>query len=255
MGRIGSAMGDLLKAGALARRDILVGGMCCLGAVLGSSASVWSAPRPLPDGGLSALIPEHIGEWSLASTHGVVIAEGDDRARGPYDDLLTRIYQSMMSPPVTLLVAYIGSQRASVRLHRPEACYPAAGFTLVDREPVRLMLPGVHPVSAQMILARTPTRSEQLLYWTRVGAEFPTSNVAQLGAFVRANLSGSVPDAVLVRLSVPGSDRARAWAACQTFLSALIAGSSPEAARVLFGGTDRPDHAGPPPSGRKGPSR
>lgn len=247
-------MGDVWNASPLARRDLLVGGTCCVGALLGGSASVWSAPRPLPDGGLDALIPKRIGEWSLASTEGVVVAEGDDRVRGPYDDLLTRIYRSTTSPPVTLLVAYIGSQRASVRLHRPEACYPAAGFTLVDREQVRLMLPGVHPVSAQMILARAPTRSEQLLYWTRVGADFPTSNVAQLGAFVRANLAGSVPDAVLVRLSVPGSDRTRAWAACRTFLAALVAGSSPEAARLLFGGAARTDQAGPPPSGRNGRS-
>lgn len=223
-------------AAVIARRDVLIGGACCIGAIVGSSASVWSTPNPLPAGGLDALIPTRIGDWSLAGSEGIVVAEEGDRPRGPYDDLLTRIYQSPTSPSVTLLVAYIGSQRANVRLHRPEACYPAAGFALAQRAFVRLRLPGVPAVSAQMVLAVSPSRTEQLLYWTRVGSEFPTDNVSQLGAFVRANLTGRVPDAVLVRLSVPGPDRPRAWAACWAFLATLVESAPRATARILFGG-------------------
>lgn len=224
-----------------ARRDILIGGACCFGAVLGGSTSVWNRPSSLPAGGLAALVPTRIGGWSLAGTGGVVVAEDGAEPTGPYDDLLTRIYESLTAPPVTLLIAYVGSQQADLRLHRPEACYPAAGYALSQRELVTLQFTGTPKIAAQMIFAESAMRAEQLLYWTRVGTEFPTSNMAQVAAFLRSNLSGRVPDGVLVRISVPDRDRARARVAFQAFLAALLARSSPAAARFLFGG------AGPEP--------
>lgn len=217
------------------RRDLLIGSVCFAGTALGASAPLWSTPHALPPGGLEALVPKRLGSWSLATTEGVLVAEGGSLRRGPYDDLLTRIYRSPTEPPVTLLIAYIGSQRADVRLHRPEACYPAAGFTLSDRRIERLKLRGSPEIRTQMLLARSAGRTERLVYWTRVGEAFPTSNVAQLGAFVRSNLMGVVPDAALVRLSVPGSDRTRAQVTIEAFLSALLAGSRPALSQVLLG--------------------
>lgn len=225
-----------LDPGKMARRDLLIGGGCLAGAVLGGSASAWNAPRKLPDGGLDALVPKRLGDWRLTGTNGVIVAEEREDVRGPYDDLLTRIYRAEGSPPITLLVAYGGSQREDVQLHRPEGCYPAAGFTLSDREPVRLRLAGAPVVSAQMILAEAPLRTEQVLYWTRIGAEFPTSIMEQRWAVVRENLAGRTPDGVLVRLSAPGADRDGAASAFRAFLTALLASSSPAAARVLVGG-------------------
>ncbi|WP_052134752.1 exosortase C-terminal domain/associated protein EpsI [Sphingomonas sp. 37zxx] len=226
---------ELPLARTLGRRDLLMGGICCAGAVLGSSTALWSSPRALPAGGLQALIPAQIGTWTLATTYGVVVTETGENARGPYDDLLTRIYQSSVAPPVTLLVAYVGSQRADVRLHRPEACYPAAGFKLSDSEPVDLRFADTPLIAAQMVLAESAMRSEQLLYWTRVGNAFPRTNVAQVGAFLKENIRGNAPDGILVRLSVPGRDRVQAAKAFRGFLTALLAIASPEAKRALFG--------------------
>jgi EpsI family protein len=218
----------------LVRRDLLIGGACAIGAALGGSTALWSAPKPLPPGGLDALVPKQVGGWSFATTDGVVVAEGG-RDRGPYDDLLTRVYASPDRPPVTLLVAYIGAQRADVRLHRPEACYPAAGFRLGDRKIVDIRLAGTPTITAQRLLATSEARTERLLYWTRVGDAFPTSNVGQVRAFLGENLQGEVPDAVLVRLSVPGSDPQLAAATTDAFLAALRATASREARRILFG--------------------
>ena len=49
--------------------------------------------------------------------------------------------------------------------------------------------------------AEASDRVEQLLYWTRVGAEFPTSSLEQRWSAVRQSFVGSIPDGVLVRLS------------------------------------------------------
>lgn len=240
------------QARSLGRRDLLIGSICCAGAVLGSSTALWSSPRALPAGGLQGLIPTQIGTWRLATTYGVVVAETGENARGPYDDLLTRIYQSSVAPPLTLLIAYVGSQRADVRLHRPEACYPAAGFKLSDSEPVDLKFADTPMIAAQMVLAESAMRSEQLLYWTRVGNAFPRSNVAQVGAFLKENFTGNAPDGILVRLSVPGRDRAQAAAAFRGFLTTLLTIASPEAKRALFGRQPLGVQNLPPPVERKG---
>ncbi len=221
--------------GRFARRDVLVGGACGFGALLGGSTSVWNRRSSLPPGGLAGLIPDRIGSWRVAGTGGVVVAEEGTEAKGPYDDLLTRVYVSALAPPVTLLVAYVGSQQADLRLHRPEACYPAAGYALSQHELITLRFPETPAIAAQMIFAESAMRAEQLLYWTRVGREFPTDNMAQVAAFVRGNMAGQVPDGVLVRTSVPERDRVRARAAIAAFLSALRTEASPAAARFLFG--------------------
>lgn len=220
---------------AIARRDLLIGGTCFAAAVLGGSASAWNVPRQLPDGGLDKLVPKRIGAWSLSGTDGVVVAEDRERIRRPYDDLLTRIYRADAAPPITLLVAYGGSQRDDVQLHRPEGCYPAAGFTLGARETLKLRFANKLTISAQTILAKSPLRTEQLLYWTRIGTDFPTSLMAQRWAIVRQNLAGEVPDGVLVRVSTPGGDRESASSALRAFVSALLAGAPPATANMLLG--------------------
>lgn len=218
------------------RRDLLVGGACLAGAALGGATSALNRPRELPEGGLDALIPAQIGPWRSAGAHGVVVAEEGEELPGRYDDLLARVYEAETLPPVTLLVAYGASQRDDVRIHRPEGCYPAAGFSLSDREPVRLRFAGAPTISAHILLAQSVLRTEQVLYWTRIGREFPTSSMAQRWVVVRENVAGRVPDGVLVRVSAPSPDRTRALSSFRAFLGALLARSSPATAHLLVGG-------------------
>lgn len=236
------------------RRDLMIGGLCLTGALVGSSGSAWSAPQTLPEGGLDALVPRRLGEWRFAETTGVVVAQDWEAVRGPYDDLLTRNYQSTSSSPLTLLVAYSGSQQHEVRLHRPEGCYPAAGFRLSDRTLTSVRLTGLSPIAAQMVHAESASRTEEVLYWTRVGRAFPTNALEQSWAVARESLAGRGPDGILVRLSMVGADRNRARAEFDAFLDALLAGSTPTAARILFGQPARPAHGPSPPVGRNGDS-
>ena len=217
------------------RRDFLIGGTCLGGALLGGAVSAWGEPTTLPVGGLAALIPEHIGGWRLAGTGDVIVAEDGETARTPYDDLLTRIYRSGSAPPVTMLVAYGATQRGDVRIHRPESCYPAAGFTLSDHEIVLLPFSGLPAVPARIVHAASVLRAEHVLYWIRIGARFPTDGVEQRWAVIRDHLAGRMPDGVLVRLSSPISERPRAREVFHAFVAALLASAPPDARAILFG--------------------
>ncbi len=54
----------------------------------------------------------------------------------PYDDVLMRAYGNSQGDIVLLAVAYGRNQRQEVKIHRPDVCYTAQGFQLVERSPI-----------------------------------------------------------------------------------------------------------------------
>jgi len=117
----GIGMAVLLAGGAGFR--ILAGRLARLGAA-----------EPLPPAGLGAM-PLVVGQWSgrdvpLADA----LAEATDT-----DALLSRAYTSPAGRVVTLYIGY-GIRARDLMPHRPEVCYPGAGWTLQARRTVKLEL-------------------------------------------------------------------------------------------------------------------
>jgi EpsI family protein len=155
---------------------------------------------------LNLLVPRDIGPWRFLSKAGLVVPPDDDLSGVLYAQLLTRTYIADAMPPMMLLIAQSPAQGGVLQVHRPEYCYPAAGFTLSGREDLMLSMPGGGTVPAVAFKAARPGREEQLVYWTRVGHELPTSWTAQRLAVAKANLRGYIPDGMLVRVSTVSTD-------------------------------------------------
>jgi EpsI family protein len=100
-----------------------------------------------------------------------------------------------------LLVAYGGSQGGVIQVHRPEVCYPAGGYRLTRIEPHMTALAPSVDVPTRFIKAESDVRTEQIVYWTRLGSHFPRTWAEQRVAVLEENLVGNIPDGVLVRLS------------------------------------------------------
>lgn len=221
--------------GTTSRRDVLIGGALLTAAGLGFAGSTLNRPRQLPTGALDRAIPERVGRWQSRGNGGLIVPEEGELSRNTYDQVLSRFYVAKDGPPIMLLVAYGGNQSGNMQLHRPEACYPAAGFTLrtLGIVPVQA-LAGVR-IPAKRIEAVSQTRTEQILYWTRIGDEFPVSASAQRWAVVRENLHGQVPDGILVRVSTIGQTAAEALPLLTSFIRSLVAGSGPAGRQLLVG--------------------
>ena len=219
----------------IARRDILIGSALLGAAGLGLAGTLLNQPRKLPALGLQRLIPEQAGRWRSVGTGGVIVPERGDLSRETYDQVLTRIYVAEALPPVMMLIAYGGSQSGNMQLHRPEACYPAAGFTLGSAEDVVLDGLSARPIDAQLIEARSRSRIEQILYWTRIGARFPRTAWAQRLAVVEDNLKGEVPDGVLVRVSTLDQPLRAALPLLTEFMRELVVHASAPARELLVG--------------------
>ena len=221
--------------GALStRREFVVGGALAVTGMFASAATLRSAGsgaatamRPL-----ERLIPAAVGEWNLSPFADVLIPRAEKAQDKSYDEVVTRYYESRSAPGVMLLVAYGSAQTGDTQLHRPEACYPVAGFKLHRWPDIMLPLSGV-AIPARAMTAVATGRIEQLLYWTRVGDEFPTSSISQRWAALRQTLRGSIPDGVLVRLSTIGADRGAALDVLRRFATELMAAGGPALRKVL----------------------
>lgn len=218
----------------LSRRHMLMG--AALAAT--SAAAFVREPRvtiaPMKEGQLEKLIPNRVGQWVFETKSGLVLPPDDAFSRSLYSDVITRVYVSEIAPPVMLLIAYSNTQNGMLQVHRPEVCYPAGGYTLSETQIETLYITRDVHIPVRVFSAEGASRTEQVMYWTRIGEESPTSWIDQRAAVVRANLKRIIPDGVLVRLSTVLPDFKSAKPILEEFASSLARELSPSARQLLI---------------------
>jgi hypothetical protein len=118
----------------LTRRQLLIGA-----ALLGTVGfSELYTPRRsalrLDDTSFDAMFPARVAKWQYLTASGVILPPQDQLSRTLYEQLLTRVYSTGDTPPVMLVLAYSSTQEGRLQVHRPEVCYPAAGFRIASNE-------------------------------------------------------------------------------------------------------------------------
>jgi len=176
-------------------------------------------------------VPKEVGEWSMVASSGVVLPSPDALSDRLYDNLVTRVYVSP-DAAVMLLLAYNNQQDGVLQVHRPEICYPVGGYKLTDTERISVPVLG-RQVPSNIFTATGPDRTEQVVYFTRLGSAYPRSWAEQRLAVVEENLAGRVPDGIMLRASVLGTNREAAFDALRTFIGAFAASSAPSLQRLL----------------------
>jgi EpsI family protein len=222
------------KGAVLTRRKF------ALGIAFASVAGIAAARQPtknvdyLGKNKLDKILPEKLGKWTFVSSSGLVVPPEDQLSQALYSQLLTRVYTTESGAPIMLLVAQSASQTGILQIHRPEFCYTAGGYDLSPSTPHTVNL-GRSTIPALSISASILGKTEQIVYWTRVGKRLPLSWRQQRMAVAMDNLRGIIPDAVMVRVSTYGNDKAAALADVDDFIRAMIGSVAPQVRRVLIG--------------------
>lgn len=217
------------------RRQFLLGGALMAAAATGMALRPRRIAEPLKEGTLDRVVPKKLGPYDYVTASGVVLPPADDLTERIYDQVLTRVYAADGLPAMMLLIAYGSAQDATLMLHRPDVCYPASGFTLSGaREvPVTLGAAGAHKVN--FVSAQRNERTEQILFWSRIGDRFPVSARDEKMSVFLSNLAGAMPDGVLVRVSAVTPNADRALAELDNFNRLLLASVGGEGRRLLLG--------------------
>jgi EpsI family protein len=219
---------------SLIRRDFVLGGVFA-GTALLCGGMAPGRGQLLDRRTLDRLVPEQIGPWTASRYEPMVIPRGEELEGTDYDSVITRYYVSDSALPVMLLIAYGSAQTGATQLHRPEVCYVAAGFSMRSWPNVVLQTAEKKNIDARVLTATAPGRTDQILYWTRVGGEFPTTTTEQRWSTLRQTLTGSIPDGVLVRISVDEEDRETAMKVMRAFAGDLLASGSNHLRGLLEG--------------------
>lgn len=222
------------RASSLNRRQMVFGAAFLGAAAVAAARQPRSVIDLLGDRKLENVIPQQVGPWSFHSKSGLVIPPQDQLSDQLYAQLLTRVYTNPDSPPIMLLVAQGGGQTGVLQVHRPEVCYPAGGFVLMNQSKHQVGF-SRESLDTVAFTAAADSRVEQLIYWTRVGRELPDSWAEQRWAVAEANLKGQVPDAVLVRISTISPDRKESLALLDSFTRTLLETVSPATRKFLVG--------------------
>lgn len=182
---------------------------------------------------LEKVIPNTIGRWNFVSSSGLVVPPEDQMIRALYSQLVTRVYSDGSGPPIMLLVAQSATQTGILQIHRPEICYTAGGYQLSAVEPHVVNLPW-GPLPTLSMSASSDSRTEQLVYWTRIGDHLPASWREQRMVVAMDNLRRIIPDAIMVRVSTFGHDKESALASIDEFIVSMMNSVSPQVRRVFI---------------------
>ncbi len=215
------------------RRQFLIGAGCL------TAAAIAFARKPRVDDAfmgsvkLESIVPTHFAGWQFLTESGLVLPPQDQMQSRIYHQLLTRVYNRGDGQSIMLLIAYGGSQDGVVQIHRPEICYPASGYSLATvKDHLAKLAPDVL-IPSRYIVADSPSRSEQMIYWTRLGSAFPRRWSEQRWSVFEQNMAGIIPDGVLVRIS---TDQPNASPNILDSFAADLYGSGGELLRRLLAG-------------------
>lgn len=220
------------------RREVIAGSL----ALAVTAASELLQPRRmferLSQYQLDAAIPKRVGAYRFASSSGLVLPPRDELSQKLYDQVLTRVYRADGLLPIMALFAYGSVQNLSLELHRPEECYPQQGFTITEPQLLSMELSEATIPASALTARRANGYVEQVLFWSRIGTQFPESRMAQSIVVAKDNFAGRVPDGLLVRLSVPTPDRQAGLQAARSFTLELDRALSPRGRKIVFGDKD-----------------
>ena len=220
----------------MGRRHVLIGGAMMAASGLALARMPKALAAPIAKGRFDRWVPDTVGPWRFATVSGVVLPPPDALSDRLYDNIVARVYEAPEQPAMMLMIAYNNIQDGVLQVHRPEICYPVGGYTLTPTREYELSI-GSRTLPANVFAASGPDRTEQILYWTRMGDDFPRSWIEQRMAVARANVAGRIPDGVLMRLSLLGNDPVAALPLLERFARIFLDASPPQLRQILIGRT------------------
>jgi EpsI family protein len=184
---------------------------CCMAAAGGYLHVGASADVVLPAAELSSM-PVQIGDWRTVQD---LRLDAPTEKTLQADGYVLRTY-TRGAFPVTLFVAYYGSQRSGHTIHSPLNCLPGTGWEWIDRRRETIFaLPG-REIDVNRNLASRNREQVLVYYWYQSRGRAVASDYRNKFLLMRDALTMHRSDGALVRVTVPVDGDTQATAADAT---------------------------------------
>lgn len=210
--------------------------VCCLMVLASATTAVLRTPNetlPARDLALDTLLPEELADWSKVEISSIILPAELELEED--EAVLYRAYRDRAGRMITLVAAYGPPRGDSVRLHRPESCYVAQGFSINTRK-ISNLDTGDVSIPVIGLRAQRLLRGEAVSYWLRDGDAFVTDASSRQWLSLKSGLQART-DSALIRISSPTTnlEDESAEELHRAFLSAFVAELSPEAHALFIG--------------------
>lgn len=214
-----------------------------IGLLMGGSAAAGIAARPSTKGAggaprylLEDIVPKRFGDWTLQPEQGaqVVNPQTEELLKSLYSQILTRTYVNSRGYRVMLSLAYGDDQRGGLQAHKPEVCYPAQGFKLLDNRADSLGT-AFGNIEVRRLNTSMGPRREPITYWINVSDTVITSVLQKRMLEIKLGLTGQIPDGLLFRISSIDDSTSRAFRSQDAFVSDLLQAVPPIDRKRLSG--------------------
>lgn len=186
---------------------------------------------------LETMIPKQFSDWKIDEK--IVSVQVDPQRlevlNRIYNQTLSRTYVNQKGERIMLSIAYGGDQSDSMRVHKPEVCYPAQGFQVMKLVS-GMYDTGFGEIKVTRLLATKGNRVEPIIYWITIGDTVAVNSLQWKLAQLKYGLTGKIPDGMIFRVSSLGDEKT-AYPVQEDFSRTLLKALSPENRKHLIGST------------------
>jgi EpsI family protein len=176
------------------RAAILLALLLATAAIAHASRSAVVAPIA------ASRFPTTIGTWR--ATTDTPVDEETARQLGA-DAYINRTYAGTGDAPVSLYIAYYGSQRPGVSIHSPLHCLPGTGWEPLAVTTLDIARPDGAAGRVRRMIVRKNLDREVVLYWYEIHGRTIASELASRLFLLADSVRLHRSDAALVRVAVP----------------------------------------------------
>lgn len=186
---------------------------------------------------LQNLIPKSFADWRQLPELDTLIVNPEIQSKLDkiYQQTLSRTYVNAKNERIMLSIAYGGDQRDSMQVHKPEVCYPAQGFQILDIKTDKLYLQDQTNIPVKRLVTQHGERVEPITYWITVGNQVAVDGLKWKLAQLKYGLTGKIPDGLLFRISSITTNATQGFTLQDKFVNALFAAIPPESRTKLAG--------------------
>lgn len=197
---------------------------------------------------LAQALPSAFGDWTevpattmpvaVAVTNAADVAAQNRADTVLYDQVVMRTYRHRNGDQMALSLAWGSRQRQEYKIHRPELCYGALGFDILELKDTAFAIfsRSGGAVRGQEMLAKNGSRLEAVTFWIRLGDAY-----SQSAAFTRRyifweGIKGRIHDGILVRASqliATPELREQSYSRQKQFLGEMVDALDPRARALL----------------------
>jgi EpsI family protein len=189
-----------------------------------------------PRSPLAQVLPAAFGDWRVDEMASNVELPPDVAAqvKAIYTEVADRVYVNNKGERIMLTIAYGRDQSDGFKVHRPEVCYAAQGFTVASPQDATLSL-GSHDIDVKHVDTHMGARKEPVTYWMVIGDQVVSTATRHKLQQVRYALDGLIADGLLVRVSSLSPEPEAAYAAQAAFVREWRMHVPPSQRGRLFG--------------------